>query len=208
MKNKYPFITSISVLLRIIWYLQLAFGIVLILLAFSILADLNWFDTEKISGFGISFAKIDLGNVLMQDGKHHLVKLTHGEGRVHISDYKQNIVIYKIAGAIIELLVSIFVIYTLRKIFRNLQKGDFFIIENGLYLRQIAYAILGICLFLGVYVYLISSYILNNFSFESITLKRNIEFDTRTILTGLMVFVIAKIFIKGSEIKEEQDLTI
>jgi len=34
------------------------------------------------------------------------------------------------------------------------------------------------------------------------------EIDTRTIIFGIMVLVIDKIFIRGAEIKEEQDLII
>ncbi|GAH61193.1 unnamed protein product, partial [marine sediment metagenome] len=43
---------------------------------------------------------------------------------------------------------------------------------------------------------------------NTIVLKCTMEIDTRTILFGIIVLVIAKIFIWGAEIKEEQDLTI
>lgn len=208
MKSKFTFIKSISILLKVIWYLQWMLALVLFISALLIITNANWKGLEKLNGFHISFARIELGDVYIQDNTEHNVTITHGEGRLYIDDYQQNIVIYRIIGAFIELIISMYIIYILSKIFRNLKTENFFVRENGLLLRKIAFAIIGISLFLSIYEYVISNYIHRNILIEHIVLKRNIELDTRTIIFGLMIFVIAKIFIKGTEIKEEQDLTI
>lgn len=208
MKKKYPFLRIVDLLLRVIWYFQWIFGVVLLISAISIIADVSWFNVEKIKGFHIAYSEIDLGSVQMQDDQEHLAKLTNGEGRLHISEMDHKITVFKIIGAFLELLVGMYIIYLLRRIFTNLKVGEFFVVANGHYLRRIAISIVGISLFISGYQYIISSYIYNHFSIEGIVLKRSAEIDTRTLLFGIMIFVVAMIFIKGAEIKEEQDLTI
>ncbi|MEN8157300.1 MAG: DUF2975 domain-containing protein [Bacteroidota bacterium] len=208
MKKKYPFIRIVDLLLRVIWYLQWLFGVALFISAISIIADVSWFNVEKIKGFHITYSEIDLGSIQMHDNQEHLAKLTNGEGRLHISDLDHKITLFKIIGAFLELLVGMYIIYLLRRIFANLKVGEFFVNANGQCLRKIAISIVGISLFISGYQYVISSYIYNHFSIEGIVLKRAAEIDTKTLLFGIMIFVVAMIFIKGAEIKEEQDLTI
>ncbi len=205
---KLTFIHVVDWLLKIIWFFQMIFAAVLIFSAVAIMADVSWMDIEKIKGFNISFTEINLGDVQMHDNQTHAVTLTNGSGRVHISGMDSRIVGFKIIGAFMELLVWMYVIYLLRRIFAKLKVGDYFIRSNGTTLRKIAISIIGISLFLNTFHYFISTYIYKHFSIEGVILKRTIELDTRTFLFGIMLFVIAQIFIKGAEIKEEQDLTI
>ena len=205
---KKSFIHIVDLLLKIIWVFQMIFAAGLIFSAVAIMADVSWLDMEKVKGFNISFNEIDLGDVQMHDNQMHPVTLTNGSGRVHISGMDVHIIGYKIIGAFLELLVWMYVIYLLRKVFTNLKKGEFFVKCNGTTLRKIAISIIGISVFLNIFHYFISTYIYNNFLIEGVVLKRTIELDHRTFLFGIMLFVMAQIFIKGAEIKEEQDLTI
>lgn len=208
MKRKYPFIRVVDLLLRIIWYMQCIFAIFLILSAIFIIAEVDFINLDKINGFHISYAKIEMGEMQLQDMQSHNVTITNGEGRVHISGMNQKIAFFRIIAAMVELAVGMFIIYLLRKIFTNLKKGDFFVRKNGVMLRKIAISILGVSLFLNAFQYAISSYIYNTLSLENIELKRTANLDTRTLLFGIMLFVVSMIFIKGAELQEEQDLTI
>lgn len=208
MKRKYAFINIVDLLLRVIWYLQWLFGVVLIMSAVSILADVSWFNVEKIKGFQIAFSEIDLGELQMQDGQSHLVRITNGEGRVHISGLDLKITVFKIVLAFFELLVGMYIISLLRKIFAHLKVGEFFVRANGMLLQRIAISILGISLFISAFQLILSSYLYKHLVIENVLLKRTVEIDTRTLLFGIMLFVVAQIFIQGAEIKDEQDLTI
>ena len=208
MRKKYPFIRVVDLMLKVIWYLQWVFGLVLIFSAIAILADVSWFDVEKIKGYHIAYSEIDLGQVQMQDLKEHHAILTHGEGRLHTSDMDQKITVLRIIGAFLELLVGMYIIFMLRKIFANLRKGDFFVRANGLILRKIAISIIAVSLFISLFQYVVSSYMVNHYIIENVVLERSADIDTRTLLFGIMIFVLATIFIKGAEMKEDQDLTI
>jgi hypothetical protein len=208
MKSKYPFISTVDLLLRIIWYLQWVFGMVLVFSALAILFDVNWFNVDKIKGFHIAFREIDLGTVRMHDQMGHPALITHGEGRLHITGLETNIILLRILGALLELLVGMYIILMLRRLFGNLKVGDFFVKANGTILKRIAYSIIGISLFLSLFQYAISSYLFAHLRIEDVVLKRAANLDTRTLLFGIMILVVATIFIKGAEMKEEQDLTI
>lgn len=208
MKQNYPFIRIVDLLLRIIWYLQCLFALVLLLSAISILGDVSWFNVEKIKGFHIPFSAIDLESAQIYEQTSSEVTLTNGSGRLHISGADQNLTVFKIMAAFIELLVWMYIILMLRKMFAHLKKGEFFVSVNGKYLTRIAFSVIAISMFLCVFNYILSSHIFHNVSVDGVLLKRTAELDYRTLLFGIMLLVMARIFIRGTEIKEEQDLTI
>lgn len=208
MNEKYSFIKITDIILKIAWYLQWAILLVIFTFTILILTDTDIVDIEKISGFSVEFAKIDLGEVELDGKSQHDVFLSHGSGRLYITDYKQFIIMFRMLGAFFETLFLMYIILMLQKMFVDLKLGKFFIKSNGIIIKKVAYAIIAMTLFLSFYNFIINSYIFRHLTVENIIFKKDIDFDFKTLLFGLMLFIIAKSFIRGTAIKSEHDLTI
>lgn len=209
MAGKYPFIKAVSVVLRIIWYLQWIFLSVLFIVAILIATNSSLIDINKISGFHIQFARIDIQNSTSNnDNSQSDIYLSNGEGRLHIENTHQKFIFYRLFSVFIDTLLYIFIIYLLQKIFSGLKTGVFFVKQNGIYIKRIAYSVLGIALLPDLIFYFINLHITETLNIEGIVFKARFDFDYRTTFLALLIFVIAKVFIRGTELKEDHDLTI
>ena len=209
MAGKYPFIKAVSVVLRIIWYLQWIFLFVLIIISVLIATNSSLIDINKISGFHIQFAKIDIQNSSpVSNNSQSDIYLSNGEGRLHIKNIEYKFIFYRLISVFIDTLLYIFIIYSLQKIFTGLKTGNFFVKQNGIYIKQMAYAVLGIALLPKLIDYFINIHITKTLDISGIIFKARFDFDYRTTFLALLIFVIAKVFIRGTELKEEHDLTI
>ena len=209
MAAKYPFIKFVSVMLRVIWYLQLIFLVVLIILSFLLATKSTLIDLDKMSAFKIQFSKLEIQNSLQNvKSSRFAVYLTNGEGRLHLKGSDNHLVFLRLINVYIDTLTYIFIIYLLQQLFAGLEKGLFFIRENGIYMKKIAYAVLVLALLPDMISYLINLYFASILDINGITFKARYSFDIKTMFLALLIFVIAQVFIKGAEIKEENDLTI
>ncbi|RLD68413.1 MAG: hypothetical protein DRI95_03110 [Bacteroidetes bacterium] len=209
MAGKYPFIKAVSIILRIIWYLQWIFLSVLFIVTILIATNSSLIDINKIRGFHIQFARIDIqNNTQNTDNLQSDMYLSNGEGRLHIKNNQYKFIFYRIFSVFIDTLLYIFIIYLLQKIFSSLKTGVFFVKQNGIYIKRIAFAVLGIALLPNLIFYIINLQITETLDIEGIIFKARFNFDYRTTFLALLIFVIAKVFIRGTELKEEHDLTI
>jgi len=208
MQKKYPFMRAIDVILKIIWYVQWFFIFALLIISLVIIIDPTWINIGKISGFSVEFSRIYLGDINLNDGIKHTAFLSNGIGRLHISDFKQNIIFFRILSVAIDTFIYIYIIYLLRKIFSSLKTGVFFNRSNGEYIKKIAYTILVLALLPELVSYLIESHITNNIELANVVIRAKFNLDFRTIFLGFLIFAMAKAFIRGAEIKEEHELTV
>ena len=209
MAGKYPFIKAVSIILRIIWYLQWIFLSVLFIVTILIATNSSLIDINKINGFHVQFARIDIQNSnLDTDNLQSDMYLSNGEGRLHIKNTQYKFIFYRIFSVFIDTLLYIFIIYLLQKIFSSLKTGVFFVKQNGIYIKRIAFAVLGIALLPKLIFYFTNIQIAETLDIEGIIFKARFNFDYRTTFLALLIFVIAKVFIRGTELKEDHDLTI
>ena len=208
MQNKNNYMVIIDFILKIIWYLQWAYILALLVISLLIIIEPSWLNVDKISGFSVEFSRIYLGNVKLNDGISHTAFLSNGTGRLHISQFKQNIILYRILSAAVEAFIYIYIIYFLRKIFSNLKAGVFFNKSNGEYIKKIAYTILILAIVPEIMSYIIESNVTHNIELANVVIRAKFNLDFRTIFLGLLIFAMAKAFIRGTELKEENDLTV
>jgi len=209
MPAKFPFIKAVSIVLSIVWYLQWFFLAVLIVISVLIATDNSIINTDKLEGFHIQFARLDIQNTASAaDNFQNDVFLTNGEGRLHIKDAGYNFIYLRLLSVFIDSLLYIFIIYMLKKIFSGLKTDVFFTRQNGIYIKYIAYAILGLALIPEIINYFVNLYISETLVIEGIVFKARFGFDFRAVFLALLIFVIAKAFIRGAELKEDHDLTI
>lgn len=118
----------------------------------------------------------------------------------------------KILGFLVSavaLLVEMFILYSLIKLFRLYEKGEIFSIHHVKYIRNIGYALLIGQLIEPFYQFILGLVLtMNNpphHRFASVTLDQN---NIGILLTALLVILISWIMAEGYKLKEEQQLTI
>ena len=208
MQKNSRIISFITLVINLVFIFQWVFIAVIITSFVLVLSNAYPALTEKISGLTIYFSVIDFGNVTFEDGISRNVILTNGSGRLHIESMTLNAIYLKMLGAILEALVFIYIVYLLKRIFRNLRAGNFFIRENGVFITKIGLSIILITFFIDVFNYFVSNYVSKTLAISNIEFKPFINFHFNLIFLGLLILAIAQIFIKGTEMKIEQDLTI
>lgn len=209
MTEKYSFIKAVSLLLKVIWYIQWLFIGSLIVFVITILAKPDFVKLDKLNGFNIEFKKVELPrSIITPPNEVHEVFLTNGEGRLHIVDHESNYVLYRLVGIFLQLFISMLIIFYLRELFKNMAAGNFFIKQNGEFIKYISYSVIVVAIVPNILYYFINSHIEETLHLEGIIFKSKFDFDYHTILLGLLIFAISQVFIKGNELKEENELTI
>jgi len=100
------------------------------------------------------------------------------------------------------------IILFLRKIFKNLTEYKYFVEVNGMYIKKIALAIILLSFIPETIHYLTDKWIIGSIQMNNVIIKNEFNFEYQTIILGLLVFVISIIFLRGIELKEDQELTI
>jgi|LGVF01.1.fsa_nt_gb hypothetical protein len=209
MTKKYSFIKAVSLLLKVVWYIQWLFLGSLIVFSISIFAKPDFIKLDKLNGFNVEFKKVELPrSIITPPNEVHEVFLTNGEGRLHIIDFDSNYVFYRLIGVFLQIFIFMLIIYYLQKLFKNMENGDFFIKRNGVFIKYISYFVIAIAIAPSLVYYFINLHIENTLHLEGIIFKSRFDFDFHTILLGLLIFAISQVFIKGNELKEENELTI
>ncbi len=204
MANKFPFIKSVALVLQIVWYLQLLFLFALMLVSLLIFIDSPIVDQYKLKGFRVQFQQINLDKSV----QNSTVYLSNGEGRLHNQKTNDKFIFYRILSVFVDAFLYTLIVFWLKKIFKSLETGNFFIRKNGIYIKKIAYAVIGITLLPALIDYFVNLQLVDVLKIEGVIFKARLSFDFRSLFLALLIFVIAKVFIKGAEIKEENDLTI
>lgn len=206
--GNYKILKITKVILNVFWYLQLAVIVSIILIGLLLLFDVDFIDLNRLNGFKIHFSKIIFSDPLIYNGENYEFSLTNGEGRLHINDLDQKFVYLRMLGALVDSVIYLMIIHFLRKIFNNLTENKYFVAANGVLIKKIALSIIFLSLIPEVIYYLTDKWIINTIELKNVIFKNEFNFEYQTILLGLLVFVISIVFLRGIELKEDQDLTI
>lgn len=206
--GNYKILKITKVILNVFWYLQLAVIVSIILIGLLLLFDVDFIDLNRLNGFKIHFSKIIFSDPLIYNGENYEFSLTNGEGRLHINDLDQKFVYLRMLGALVDSVIYLMIIHFLRKIFNNLTENKYFVAANGVFIKKIALSIIFLSLIPEVIYYLTDKWIINTIELKNVIFKNEFNFEYQTILLGLLVFVISIVFLRGIELKEDQDLTI
>lgn len=86
--------------------------------------------------------------------------------------------------------------------------GNPFIRENGIRLRWIGTAVIGLGLAKAAFSIPATLFLTTRLDIPGIHFKYRVGIDGEYILIGLLILVLAEIFRVGAEMREEQELTI
>jgi len=198
----------IKSVINILWVLQWIFLLTIIIYVSLLLLNVDFFNVDQLKGFKIHFSKIDFLQPILIDGNEHMVKLTNGEGRLHIENFDQSFIYMRIFAVFIDSFLYLLILYLIRKIFKNLTSNQFFIAENGVLIRKIGFAIITLAILPEIIHYITDAMVANSIQIQGIVLKNEFDLDLQTILLGLLIFVISIVFLRGIELKKDQELTI
>ncbi len=194
--------------INIFWILQLILLFVLFVYTLLLVLNVDFFDVDVLKGFKIHFSKIEFIQPLIFNGEEYNFNLTNGEGRLHVENLQQNFIYYRLFAAFIDTFLYLLILYFLKKIFNNLTDNDYFIPENGILLRKIGFTIIALALLPEIIHYFTDLQVAKYISIENVILKTEFNLDVQTLLLGILVFVISLVFLRGIELKKDQELTI
>ena len=167
----------IKSIVSILWVLQWAVLISIIIYVLLLILNVDFFNVDVLKGFKIHFSKIDFLKPIVIDGKEHIIKLTNGEGRLHIENFNQSFIYMRIFGAFIDSFLYLLIIYFLRKSFKNLTSNQYFIPENGVLLRKIGFTIIALAILPAIIHFITDAMVLSSLQLEGVTLKNEFDFD-------------------------------
>ena len=198
----------IKSVINILWFLQWVVVLGIVVYVSFLVLNVDFFNVDVLKGFKIHFSKIDFLVPILIEGKEHIVKLTNGEGRLHIDNFNQSFIYMRIFAAFIDSFLYLLILFFIRKIFRNLTKNQYFIAENGVLIRKIGFSIITLAILPAIIHYLTDTMVTNSIQIKGVILKNDFNLDLQTILLGILIFVISIVFLRGVELKKDQELTI
>jgi hypothetical protein len=106
------------------------------------------------------------------------------------------------------LLIALFMAWKFKMFIANIKEGLIFESTNINNLKHIAYGILILFLITKVYEEVLYYTMVRYVEFESIIIGRERTERSDMIIAALLLWIVAHIFMKGVEMKEDQELTI
>ncbi len=148
------------------------------------------------------------GGVLHLESADLPVRIEEAYGKLYFVDTPIYITRIVAKLMLLAILIGWFITWKFRKFTRNLRHGLLFEIDNINNLKHAAYGLAGLFVFSRVYMGILKSMLEKQLDFESIIIGGEAYNTDSIILFALLLWVLAHVFVKGIEMKEEQELTI
>jgi hypothetical protein len=197
----------------IYWVTQILFWIFSIAALFGafmgILILFNAFgnDLNLHVGLPTSFNIIEEGSLTIGTTQTN-VKILEANGKINFIETPTQLRIIYGIFMIMVLSITFFLFYTFRKFISNVYKGNAFARSNIHLLKRISY---GLLIFWGLIVsYTITQHFLvaHHLQFNTVEISGNMKFYPFVLLIALFLWVLSHIFMHGSQLEEESNLTI
>ena len=112
------------------------------------------------------------------------------------------------AKNMLELAVLLVVVYQLRKIFKTLMAANPFVADNATRIRFIGFAVI-IGEILRTVLHCFQTFLVAKYcKAEGLELAFSFDLSLTNIFVGFAILILAEVFRMGTQIKEEQDLTV
>lgn len=151
---------------------------------------------------------------VVEDGKMYLadgvqtVRIEEAYGKLYLVDTP--FFITKIVARIlfVVLMLGLFMTWRFKQLITNLKNGLFFVIENVLSIKQIAYGMLALWVTTRLYMEIVNRLLVKVVEFDSVIIgTQRADYDFMLQL-ALVLWVMAHVFGKGIELRDYKDLTI
>lgn len=195
------------------WFTQFAFWMTSIITVVVILANLVLLTdifTEPIQlriSMPVPIEVLESG-VLHLENSDLPVRIEQAYGKLHFVDTPIYITRMVVKLMLVVILIGWFITFKFRKFMRNLKNGLLFEIENINNLKHISYGLVALFVFSRVYMGMLKIMMEKQLEFSTIKIGGD-AYNTDVIIEiALLLWVLAHVFVKGIEMKNEQELTI
>ncbi|RLD20769.1 MAG: hypothetical protein DRI71_09950 [Bacteroidetes bacterium] len=136
------------------------------------------------------------------------VRIEEATGQLHIvnTPVRFSKIVLRILFAVVA--IVLFMTWKFKMFITNIKDGLIFDASNINNLKHIAYGILILWLLTKVYMEVFYHTFVKFVEFHSVTLANDVTNENNMIVIALLLWVLAHIFMKGVEMKKEQDLTV
>ncbi|HOJ58202.1 MAG TPA: DUF2975 domain-containing protein [Bacillota bacterium] len=111
-------------------------------------------------------------------------------------------------STVVVFAVYLYVLYNLRRVFATLVAGNPFARENVSSIRRIGGAVITGAVVRSLVQTAFGLFFAQNVAIPGVDFTAKLTLDFVTLFLGFVILVLAEIFRMGSELKEEQDLTV
>lgn len=195
------------------WFTQFAFWMTSIITVVVILANLVLLTdifTEPIQlriSMPVPIEVLESG-VLHLENSDLPVRIEQAYGKLHFVDTPIYITRMVVKLMLVVILIGWFITFKFRKFMRNLKNGLLFEIENINNLKHISYGLVALFVFSRFYMGMLKIMMEKQLEFSTIKIGGD-AYNTDVIIEiALLLWVLAHVFVKGIEMKNEQELTI
>lgn len=113
-----------------------------------------------------------------------------------------------LSSALVAVIVTIWIVFLVFKLIRNIRKGEIFITKVSRYLETAGILLSVLYLYTLVISYITTQYFIHHLHIADYYIVFQNECNGMYLLTGLALMIISQIILMGKDLKEEQELTI
>ena len=136
------------------------------------------------------------------------VELVEMTGKVHFINTPPEVgQVYSLFVFTIVLLF-LFIFLTFKRFIGNVYNGVYFDMKNISLLKRISYTLVIIWIFTVFYGYFQYFFLVINMNFDTIEFTSDVQTYPSILLVALLIWVLSHIFVKGCELKDENELTV
>jgi hypothetical protein len=186
-----------------------AFGLVVAacFTAFSLFGDVSGGEMDIPTVFSVDTRLFDVTAPTLGI-EHAELESIRGSGNLKFAVPNRAFLATAFGGLTLWLAMVLAVLHQLRAVFRTLREGHPFVAANATRIRRTAYiVILGELARYGL-TFVGNHYAMRYFSADGLRFDVWPDLNATTIVTGLIILVIAEVFEVGTRLDEEQSLTV
>jgi hypothetical protein len=134
--------------------------------------------------------------------------IRQASGKLLFRSTNGSLLVAYLSLVIVWLGAALLIIHQLRSVFRTLVAGQPFVRANATSIRVIGIVVIAMEIARFLLLVAQSAFLRGSFTFEGLTLTAFPRPNLGVIFVGLVILVIAEVFRQGSELREEQELTV
>lgn len=195
------------------WLTSFSFWMMSFIMVAVLVLNLNLFPSifEKTNQLRIS---MPVPIEVLEEGTLHLeendlaVKIDKAYGKLQFLAAPAYVVKMVLRTLLIIVVIGWFIAWKARKFMTNLKNGLLFQIENINIIKHISYALVVLYVISRVYVIVLKIKMQQLLEFDSIRIGGQAYDTDAIIILALVLWALAHVFVKGIEMKQEQELTV
>ena len=191
----------------IVFWLLIIITVASFIFNILLLTDLFGNDFQLRIALPVTFEVEETGIVQLYN-KTNAVRIEEATGQLHVVDtpLRFSKIIMRIVFAVVA--IALFMTWKFKLFITNIKNGLIFEKSNINNLKHISYGILTLFLLTKVYEQILYHTLVKYLDFNTIIIGRDFTDRSDMLVVAMLLWVLAHVFMKGVEMKQEQELTI